>query len=62
MESAFIPPGSFEACLQLVAADDDKAEGDEVFTIVFKTMNPIDIISDDDGEGDITQLHYFVLW
>ena len=58
--STIIPPGVFEACLQLVAIDDEIVEDSEVFTVVVEAMNPNDmvngtasiIISDNDGKND----------
>ena len=55
--STIIPPGVFEACLQLVAVDDETVEDHELFIVVVETINPSDmvngttsiIISDNDG-------------
>ena len=55
--SSVIPPGVSEACLQLLATDDEIVEDDEVFTVMVKAGNPNDkvngtasvVISDNDG-------------
>ena len=57
-EETVIPAGALQACLQLVAVDDNIVEGTEVFTVMVEPFNPGDkingstsvIISDNDGE------------
>lgn len=57
-QTTFIPVGKLEACLQILATDDDIAESNEVFTIMFKAANPKDMVTgtasvtifDSDGE------------
>ena len=57
-EETIIPVGVLQACLQLVAVDDNIVEGDEVFIVMVEPFNPGDkingttsvIISDNDGE------------
>ena len=59
--SSIIPPGSSEACLQLLAVDDDIVEGTDVFTVTAEAANTRDTvngnasitISDNDGKNSI---------
>lgn len=56
-ESTVIPPGISEACLLLLAIDDEIIEDNERFTVIVEAKNPSDmvngttmiIISDNDG-------------
>ena len=55
-----IPIGESEACLEVVAVDDEIVEDNEYFTVTVKTVNPNDIVNettsviifDNDGMGD----------
>ena len=55
-----IPLGESEACLQLLAVDDEIVEDTELFTVIFKAVNPNDIVNettsvivyDNDGKDD----------
>ena len=59
--SIIIPPGSSEACLQLLAVDDDLVEGDDVFTITAEAANTRDSVNgnalitilDNDGKNSV---------
>ena len=56
-KTTLIPPGVFEACIQLLAIDDEIIEDDEVFILTIESELPQDrvngsvsvIISDNDG-------------
>ena len=62
-----IPPGDSEACLQLLATDDEIVEDDEHFIVMAETVNSNDIvngttsiiISDNDG-NEIMWIVYIV--
>lgn len=63
--ATFIPMGALEACFQVQAADDDVAEDDEEFSVIFEAANPKDVvngstlvtISDNDGMARFSFLY-----
>ena len=56
--TSVIPPGVSEACVLLLAVEDEVVEDNEVFTIIVNTEDPSDtvngsisiVISDNDGK------------
>ena len=59
-QSTIIPPGIYEACLELLAVDDEIVEDNELFKVMVNAENPSDmvngttmiIILDNDGNHD----------
>ena len=59
--TSVIPPGASEACVLLLAVEDEVVEDNEVFTITVETADPSDtvngstsiVISDNDGKQSV---------